>query len=322
MAAQAPETVMVDEIASLLEKCSAEELSNILQKIESGSRATTPVPLDPSSGELQQDHSEGVETVHETLAIGASSPNQPSAESPGTNALLVPTAPTGAPPPNGRKARTMKGKATNGTDELPPGMIAISDLMQILEEHGASAMQDVKNTVPLAQCAEAGEAIDVGVLAAALLERDREVQQLETKLAELQATLTEKDNNVADLNGALDQAVREVRHRQLDLELQQLKLEERIRANAELEMAQRGLCARIEEVQLQARHAALDMELSQTLTTPRGLRAQGALPWTLRKNRLVPVGSLPAPDIANTATATATTTSAGARTTLPELSAP
>merc|ERR1711957_556305 len=94
--------------------------------------------------------------------------------------------------------------------------------------------------------------------------------------------LASKDKRVADLGGDLDAAMREVRHRQLDLEFQQLKLEERVRSNAELENQQRNLTARVEEASLQARHAAIDA----AVMTPRTMRAQGQLPWVLRKTRL------------------------------------
>ncbi|CAJ1338993.1 unnamed protein product, partial [Effrenium voratum] len=110
------------------------------------------------------------------------------------------------------------------------------------------------------------------------------------RLAELQADLSAKDKKVSELGGELDVTMREVRHRQLDLEFQQLKLEEKVRNNAELEQAQRVLTARVEEATLQARHAALEADLGRY--TPRGaLHAQGTLPWTLRKGRLPAVGN-------------------------------
>merc|ERR1719293_314907 len=128
------------------------------------------------------------------------------------------------------------------------------------------------------------ETVDMDTLTKVLVERDREVKDLELKLAGLQGELAEKDKRVAELGGELDIAVREVRHRQLDLEFQQLKLEERIRSNAELEHAQRILTARAGEASLNARHAAIDLEMCRS--TPRSVRVQGTLPWTLRKNRI------------------------------------
>jgi hypothetical protein len=74
-----------------------------------------------------------------------------------------------------------------------------------------------------------------------------------------------------------------VRHRQLDLEFQQLKLEERTRCNNDLEQAHRSLTARVEDANRDSRHAALDVDLGRT--TPRSARVQGSLPWMLRKNR-------------------------------------
>jgi len=76
--------------------------------------------------------------------------------------------------------------------------------------------------------------------------------------------------------------MREVRHRQLDLEFQQLKLEERVRSNAELEQQQRHLAVCAEEASLSARHAAIDA----AAMTPRSFRAQGQLPWVLRKRNM------------------------------------
>lgn len=129
------------------------------------------------------------------------------------------------------------------------------------------------------------ETIDTAVLTQALMERDHEVKELEARLASLQEQLAVKDKRVGDLGVELDGTMREVRHRQLDLEFQQLKLEERVRSNAEMEQLQRNLTARVEEAGLTARHAALDVDISRNMNTPRAMRVQGSLPWTLRKNR-------------------------------------
>lgn len=277
MVAGSDQPAVVDEIATLLDQCTSEELTNILNAIEGNAPAATVLPAaaPPSAAPAQQ------ALAPETAAAAQAPP-------------LVPMLPTGPPPSNGRRPpRASPKKATHADGagelpgaELPAGVIPVEDLMRILEEHSASVIEEVQKILPTA--GTGAETIDMGVLAEALLERDREVQKLETRLAELQANLADKDRRVADLGCELDATVREVRHRQLDLELQQLKLEERVRSNAELEMVQRSLSMRVEEAALNARHAALDLDLSRSLSTPRGIRAQGALPWTLRKNRLLP----------------------------------
>lgn len=171
----------------------------------------------------------------------------------------------------------------------------MDDLKRILAEHSEGVLSEVQRMLPMggvvAVAAEqSAEGVDMGALTQALVERDREVKQLEERLACLQTELQGKDHRVADLSSELDQAVREVRHRQLDLEFHQLKLEERVRSNAELEQLQYRLTTKVEEVSLSARHAALDMQMPPT--TPRSLRAQGSLPWTLRKGRSPPSGAI------------------------------
>merc|ERR1712136_343167 len=88
---------------------------------------------------------------------------------------------------------------------------------------------------------------------------------------------------VASLNSELSDAVREVRHRQLDLEFQQLKLEQRARANAEFERDQLLLAAQVDEANWSAKHAAVDADV---MSSPRSARLQGSLPWMCaRRNR-------------------------------------
>merc|ERR1711879_109664 len=135
--------------------------------------------------------------------------------------------------------------------------------------------------------AECGAAMDLLTRAVAM--RDQEVKELETKLASMQADLSTKDRRVADLSGELDVALREKRHRQLDLEFQQLKLEERVRSNVELEQAQQSLVMRVNEAGLNARHAALDADLDRTMAGT--VRVQGSLPWTWRKTRPIMSGA-------------------------------
>lgn len=155
------------------------------------------------------------------------------------------------------------------------------DLQQRLDEQRELLLLEVRRMLPPGAD---GSSLDLALLSQILVDREAEIKVLEAQLGDLHSELTEKDRRAADLGSELDATLREVRHRQLDLEFQQLKLEERVRSNAELEQAQRQLSARVEEAALRARHAAIDAEACRT--TPRGLRVQGSLPWMLRKNRL------------------------------------
>uniref|UniRef100_A0A7S1A2B9 Uncharacterized protein n=1 Tax=Noctiluca scintillans TaxID=2966 RepID=A0A7S1A2B9_NOCSC len=122
-----------------------------------------------------------------------------------------------------------------------------------------------------------------------LLERDQEVKTLEDRLAHLQTQLCAKDRRVASLNSELSDAVREVRHRQLDLEFQQLKLEQRARANAEFERDQLLLAAQVDEANWSAKHAAVDADV---MSSPRSVRLQGSLPWMLRTKKPITLAPL------------------------------
>ncbi|CAK0889485.1 unnamed protein product, partial [Prorocentrum cordatum] len=153
----------------------------------------------------------------------------------------------------------------------PASSVPMDQIKQMLKEHTAGIVAEVQKS--LLGSGAPGDGLDISALTLLLSERDKEVQALEAKLAGLNSELGAKDQRMAELSGELDAAVREVRHRQLDLEFQQLKLEERVRSNAELEQSQRVLAARVEEAGLQARHAALDAEMG-TMGTPRSIRAQ------------------------------------------------
>lgn len=161
----------------------------------------------------------------------------------------------------------------------------------MLAEHSASLLAEVRRLVPdtpiavlTAPSALCEDGIGAASLAKALGDRESEVLALEARLGELRAALTAKDKRMEFLSTNLDATIREVRHRQLDLEFQQLKLEERVRANSELENSQRQLTAQVEEASLTARHAAIDVDACRT--TPRAVRVQGSLPWTLRKSKV------------------------------------
>merc|ERR1712151_426320 len=154
----------------------------------------------------------------------------------------------------------------------------------MLENHSSNMLVEVRKMLPyvgVASNAEGG--VDMEMLTKVLTMRDQEVKELEAELASLQAELSAKDRRVADLGGELEVALREVRHRQLDLEFQQLKLEERVRNNTEMEQAQKSLVMRVDEAGLNARHAALDADMGRTMAGT--VRVQGSLPWTWRKTR-------------------------------------
>lgn len=222
-------------------------------------------------------------------------------------------APPSAPLPSGGRRPGARG--SNVSTRVSVG-VTMSDLKNLLEEHSAGVVDEVRRLLPAADMHPSvttpladetatleyppahpappiadGSTVDLGVLAQMLTERDEEVQALEMRLQDLRAELATKDERVSQLNDEFDHAVREVRHRQLDLEFQQLKLEERVRGNAELERSLRDLSMRVEEASLHAKHAALDVDMSMGPLTPRSMCAQGTLPWMLRKNR-APVPSL------------------------------
>jgi len=213
----------------------------------------------------------------------------------GSPPVMQPVPPP-APPPGGRsrpgRPPAAKTEAAAAYPTYPPaetGFFGADEIRKMLDEHSAGVMSEVRKLIPSISTGVI-DSIDAGTLTAALHERDQEVKALEARLAELNSDLSSKDKRVADLGGELDATMREVRHRQLDLEFQQLKLEEKVRSNAELEQAQRALTARVEEASLHARHAALEADMGRY--TPRGsMRAQGSLPWTLRKNRFPAVGN-------------------------------
>jgi len=174
--------------------------------------------------------------------------------------------------------------------EVAVPAVTLSQLRGLLQDYSANMLAEVHQLLLQPDSSPPSEApwastetLDMQLLASTLVDRDRQVRQLEEQLAGLQAELAHKEQRVAHFDEELAEATRLLRHRQLDLELQQLRLEERVRSNAELEQAQRTLSTRVEEVHWSARHAAIDLQLAPM--TPRSLRAQGSLPWMMRKTR-------------------------------------
>merc|ERR1711959_788087 len=141
-------------------------------------------------------------------------------------------------------------------------MGTLNEARKILDDHSAAVVSQVSCIAPYIGMSSCGaETLDLDTLTKVLAVRDEEVKELELRLSTVQAELCAKDRRAADLSGELDLAVREMRHRQLDLEFQQMKIEETVRSNAEMEQAQRTLAARVEEAGLNARHAALDIDM-------------------------------------------------------------
>lgn len=211
---------VVEQIAGLLDQCSPDELSVILQAIEGG--------LLPEE-----------------------------AESP---ALATQVLPPAGPPPaaNGRRPVHAGVKRSAADQEQ---LATLGEVKKFLDDHS----------------------VDLELLAKVLTARDDEVKELERELAAIQDNLAAKERHVATLGGELDLATREVRHRQLDLEFQHLKIDETARSNAELEQAQRSLVARADGAALSAKHASLDIDFGRTIMPGSIVHAQGSLAWSMRK---------------------------------------
>jgi len=218
----------VEQIASLLDQCSPDELSVILQAIEGGSLPEDAEQLaaDPPTVALMSSH-------------------------------VLP--PAGPPPAATGRRPVHAGVKRSAADEEQ--LATLGEVKQFLDDHS----------------------VDLELLAKVLTARDDEVKELERELAAIKDTLASKERHVATLGGELDLATREVRHRQLDLEFQQAKIDEGARSNAELEAAQRSLVARADGASLRARHASLDIDYGKTMMPGSIVHAQGSLAWSMRK---------------------------------------
>lgn len=287
-----------EEIADLLGQCGPEELADILRNLADmgtdmgaelanimGADAVPPVPpSQPAPGEDPEPAGAPFVPVPPTaktaVAPGVAAVPAPAAAA----APLVPVRPAAAKPgPAGRRPQPA-GASRQTAPAGEPAPVSMGELKAMLADHSMSVLSEAQKMLAAADVPGRSEGEDMGVLAGMLADRDDEVKQLEEQLAGLQAELATKDRRVADLCGELEPVLREVGHRQLDLEVQQQKLEERVRSNAELEQVQRSLATRLEEVSLSASHAVLDLQMSQT--SPGSFSACGAYPWALRQQRL------------------------------------
>lgn len=265
----------MDEIANLLDQCSPEELIGILHTIENDSFDR---PIDdgfdrPSD---QPPTAEIAPTSPTSSAIANCLEGYSSKSS-----NLAPSRPVGPPPDatNRRPVHMAVKRGTDAADGTPE--LSLSEAKKLLENHSAEVCKMMPCVDSSNNCG--GETIDLECLTKVLAARDEEVKDLEVRLTSIQAELSTKDRRVADLGSELDLAIRQVRHRQLDLEFQHLKLEEMVRANTDMEQAQKQIISRAEEASLNARHVAIDTDASRIL---QGLnRVQGSLPWTVRKGR-------------------------------------
>lgn len=257
---------LVDEIASLLDQCSPDELANILDALDNGGLAEQLLDEDAQA--------------RAPASLTAPLPGASGQEAGSPPQVLPPSLP---PPESKRPVPAGAFKPAGAGDQ---DQIALTDAKKLLEDHSSAVVSEVRRMAPymgMSSNGGGGEGLDLETLTKVLAARDDEVKELEGRLSEMQAELSAKDRRVADLGGELDLAIREVRHRQLDLEFQQLKLDETVRNNTEMEQAAKTLAARVDEASLNARHAALDIDMGRNM--PGLMRAQGTLPWTVRKKR-------------------------------------
>jgi hypothetical protein len=274
------EALVVDEIASLLDQCSPDELADILQGID-GLGADSAVE-ERLVGDETRSQLQAFSAADTSAASAASAPPvdvYPEPSSP--QAPLSPVPPAGQRPAGG--GRPFR-RSVSGNDQ--DQQITLSEAKTLLNDHRGAVVSEVQKIIPYMGTSSSGaDGLDLETLTRVMAARDAEVKELEASLSNIDDTLSAKDRRIADLNSELDLAIREVRHRQLDLEFQQLKLEETVHSNAEMEQAQKSLVAQVGEAGLNAKHAALDMEVGRMTGM---VRMQGSLPWTVRKQRLSP----------------------------------
>lgn len=231
-----------------------------------------------------------------------------------------PMRPAESPRPIGRFRRPAPVCARRAPSMDNPAPLAgavgftVDDVKRLLEQHGANLLAEVRRLMPEAWKAEpSGKTqtsilmhspdVDVEVLGRSLADQDREIKVLEERVAELQAQLDAKDGKAVEVDNALEHAVRDTRHRQVDLEIRERSLAGQQRGNAEVERTQRpqayfddprvmpqaglrttnsagtGLCC--------ADVSALGGDgAGGAGMTALFVHAQGTPPWVLRKSRL------------------------------------
>mmetsp|Transcript_21148 Transcript_21148/g.34091 ORF Transcript_21148/g.34091 Transcript_21148/m.34091 type:complete len:313 (-) Transcript_21148:132-1070(-) len=283
------------EISALLDQCSQDELASILQAIEgeelgcSDSTVANESQAQTKAFDTKAKMRKSLTNAHRSGELqscieGYRKEEEFSCDRMETNGEITSPVPPSSPPRPGNPRRPIPGGYKKPEEVESP--VSVRDMQVMLEEHSMGVLNEVRKLIPTTQVGNADTqsgALSLEMLTTMLAQRDQEVKSMENYLSELQIQLQAKDQRVADLGMELEGALREVRHRQLDLEFQQLKLEERVRTNAELEQAQRSLVAQVEEASLNSRHAALEVDIGRK--SPRSARVQGSLPWMLRKNR-------------------------------------
>lgn len=258
---------MQAEIAHLLNQCSPEELERILRELESGDgtdgaegadcatpRETPPRAASTWSGPPPSPQPPPQRRVASTAATAAS----------GSEVVYAPVPPA-APPPAGGVRRPAPSVAKRHSAAPAPAP--------------APCAAGASGGVVGPEVAALAAGVGTEALGQALAERDREAACLEARLAELHGTLAAKEQRANSLSTELEDVVRQVRHQKLDLEFQMLKLEERLRSNAEAELAQRACEAR---PQRSTEDLSLGMCRGLPAASPITMRLQGSLPWTLR----------------------------------------
>eukprot|EP00927_Polykrikos_kofoidii_P059751 TRINITY_DN54887_c0_g1_i1.p1 TRINITY_DN54887_c0_g1~~TRINITY_DN54887_c0_g1_i1.p1 ORF type:complete len:393 (-),score=51.34 TRINITY_DN54887_c0_g1_i1:90-1148(-) len=206
-------------------------------------------------------------------------------------------APPAAPPPTARRpGPTLKPKTdvSESCSAMSPHQFSEKEVETLLRSLSTTTSNEdppkVSQTLqssPLPQKADdftTAEKAALFPIARLLSDRYRQEQELERHLAKLEELASVKEVRVSRINRDLETALREVRHHRLDVEFQQLKIEELLRSNAELEQSQCKPTCHVDALTLQAKHAAIDAE--QCCATPRSVQVQGTLAWTLRKSKV------------------------------------
>lgn len=310
---------VVDEISRLLEQCSEEELTSIIASLEDApavvaeagalesaglpdaamseeapaSSGAAPAAAATDEAELKAalrqkfiaaaDNGELGDMLVATRTPGdeATSTDLASAK-----AALQDTLMSAADDGRLEKVLSSLGLQASEAEQVDAG--ATAELPPLVAQAKAPAPEAAAAPPPPPPPQEPMSPLSTKTLASVIGSRDIEVRLLEAELEELHAILADRDARVEALGEEVNNAVRQVRHRQLDLEYHHLKLEDRIRANTELESSKQALTMEIDRLQLEQRHAEIDLDSSRGSEL---LRIQGSLPWALRAGRKIPISS-------------------------------